>query len=154
MANALPFRKDTHGKAEEPNEFELNTIRNNKTKLADVRSRLSDISWWMRLLCQTIAQRANKEDGEIGKFWQSRYKAVRLLDETALIACSAYVDLNPIRAAMAQSLEESDHTSIQRRIESMSEKGIESKKHPKVSRSSTSKLRTPRPSRTDSFFHQ
>lgn len=114
-----PIRKDQNGQAEEPNDFELNTIRNNKVKLIAVRNRLSDISWWMRLLSQTIAQRANKEDGEIGKFWQSRYRAVRLLDETAILACAAYVDLNPIRAAIAQTLEKSDHTSIQLRIEAL-----------------------------------
>ena len=69
----------------------------------------------MRLLSQHIAQRANKEDGEIGKFWQARYRAVRLLDETAILACAAYVDLNPIRAALAESIEESDFTSAQKR---------------------------------------
>lgn len=114
-----PVRKDHHGKAEQPNEFELNTIRNNKVRLEDIRSRLSDISWWMRLLSQTIAQRANKEDQELGKFWQSRFRAVRLLDETAVLACAAYVDLNPIRAAMAQTLEKSNHTSIQLRVQSI-----------------------------------
>ena len=49
-------------------------------KVAGLRSRLSDISWWMRLLCPTIAQRASQEDQEIGRFWQNRYRAVRLLD--------------------------------------------------------------------------
>ncbi len=70
------------------------------------RSGLSDISWWMRLLSQHVVQRANKEDQEVGKFWQARYWAVRLLDETAILACAAYVDLNPIRAAMAESIED------------------------------------------------
>ena len=51
----------------------------------------------MRVLCQYIAVRANREDNELGKFWQSRFRAVRLLDEAALLACAAYVDLNPIR---------------------------------------------------------
>ncbi|XZE20831.1 hypothetical protein SH449x_000719 [Pirellulaceae bacterium SH449] len=60
-----------------------------------------------------------RADGEVGKFWQARYKAVRILDETALLACAAYVDLNPIRAAIAETLEQSDYTSIQRRIEDL-----------------------------------
>jgi len=103
----------------DPNEYDLNTIRNDPVKLAEIRRRLSDISWWMRLLCQYIAMRANGEEGEgLGKFWQSRYKAVRILDEETLLACAAYVDLNPIRAALAETLETSDYTSVQRRIDS------------------------------------
>jgi hypothetical protein len=116
-----PIRKTAERTAEEPNEFELNSIRNNPEKLAMIRLRLSDLSWWMRILCQHIATRANHEDQEIGRFFQTRYKAVRLLDETALLACAAYVDLNPIRAAMAETLEQSDFTSIQRRIEAVQE---------------------------------
>ena len=93
----------------------MNHIRKDKARLKLIHGRLSDISWWMRLLSQNIAQRANKEDGELGKFWQARYRAVRLLDETAILACAAYVDLNPIRAAMAETIEDSDFTSAQKR---------------------------------------
>ena len=116
-----PVRKKSDGSAEEPNEFELNSIRNDPDKLKGIRMRLSDISWWMRLLCQNIAMRANREDQEIGKFWQARYRAVRLLDEEALLACSAYVDLNPIRAAIAETIETSDYTSAQRRVQALQE---------------------------------
>ena len=112
-----PLRKLPDGPPAEPSEAELNSIRNDATRLAEIRSRLSDISWWMRLVCQRIGTRANAEDGESGKFWQSRFRAVRILDEASLLACAAYVDLNPIRAAMAQTLEQSEFTSIQRRIE-------------------------------------
>ena len=114
-----PVRKNDEGFAEEPNETELNMVRNDPQRLETIRLRLSDIAWWMRLLCQNIAVRANREDREMGKFWQSRYRAVRLLDEQAILACAAYVDLNPIRAAMAETLEESDFTSVQRRIQSL-----------------------------------
>ena len=103
-----PTRKRPNGAACEPNEFELNSIRNDPAKLREVRKRLSDIAWWMRLLCQYIGIRANREDNEVGKFWQARYKAVRILDEETLLACAAYVDLNPIRAALAETLEASD----------------------------------------------
>jgi hypothetical protein len=116
-----PVRKTAEGLPETPSEPELNSIRNDAQKLATIRTRLSDLGWWMRLLCQHVATRANREDQEPGKFWQSRYRAVRILDETALLACAAYVDLNPIRAALAQTLETSDHTSAQRRIESLVE---------------------------------
>jgi hypothetical protein len=116
-----PKRKNKDGSAKDPTEGQLNAIRNNPKKLAETRSRLSDISWWMRLLCQNIAQRINRDDDEKGKVWQNRYKAVRLLDETSLLACAAYVDLNPIRAAIAEVLEQSDYTSIQRRIQALKE---------------------------------
>lgn len=48
---------------------------------------------------------------------------MRICDEAALLACAAYVDLNPIRAALAETLEGSDYTSIQRRIESLPRHG-------------------------------
>ena len=102
-----------------PTEAELNAIRDDDSKLREIRSRLSDISWWMRLMCQTIAQRINREDKATGKVWENRYRAVRLLDEASLLACAAYVDLNPIRAALAETLEQSDYTSVQRRIQAL-----------------------------------
>ncbi len=113
-----PHHRQPDGSPMEPSAAEIRSIAGCPVKMAEIRSRLSNISWWMRLLCQRIAMRANREDEQTGRFWQDRYKATKLVDEASLLACAAYVDLNPIRAAMAQKLETSDHTSVQRRIES------------------------------------
>ena len=84
--------------------------------IAIYRQRLSNLSWFMKCLNEPIARQANQEDKCTGHFWESRYKSQALLTEEALLSCMAYVDLNPVRVGMANTPEESNHTSIKERI--------------------------------------
>jgi hypothetical protein len=84
---------------------------------------------------------AQWSDEEVARRWLSLFPGQRvdeflgqptqncidaLVNEAGLLACSMYVDLNPIRAAMAQTPEESVHTSAYDRIGAMEGEKVES----------------------------
>jgi hypothetical protein len=110
----------------EPTDHEVQTLAANRERIAEIRERLSDLSWFMRALSEPIARMANRQDDCTGRFWEGRFKAQTIVDEAALLACAMYVDLNPVRAAMAETPEQSKHTSAFDRIEGAKGKTIES----------------------------
>ncbi len=112
----FPRNRNPGGSPIPPSETEICALADCPERLAQLRRRLSSLSWFMGQLNEFIARAANKEDGVKGRFWESRFKCQALLDDAAIAACMVYVDLNPIRAGLAGTPEESDFTSIQARI--------------------------------------
>jgi hypothetical protein len=101
----------------EPTENDVNMLVNQPERLAIIRERMSDVSWFMRALSEPIARMANRQDECTGRFWEGRFKALRIVDEIGLLACSMYVDLNPVRAAMCETPDQSKFTSAYDRIQ-------------------------------------
>ncbi len=91
--------------------------------VATMRERLQNIGWFMKCLKEPLARLANREDEAAGAFFESRYKSIGILDNEALLAVCAYIDLNPVAAGIAQAPEASDYTSIKQRAEHAGEQG-------------------------------
>lgn len=113
--------KQLFPKSVEQAEISWRSSSDKQEKVLLWRERLMNLSWFMRCLNQDIAEHANAEDERMGRFWEERFKSQALLDYGAVIASMVYIDLNPIRAKMAQTPEESDFTSVQERIMTMKE---------------------------------
>jgi REP element-mobilizing transposase RayT len=68
-------------------------------------------------LCSSFLRRVTIQDKYIrGKddvaFFQGRFRSQALVEEADLLTAMAYVDLNPVRAGIAATPEESEFTSI------------------------------------------
>ena len=112
----FPQRRNEDGSPADPTDSDLLAIHGDEKVLAERRLRLSSVSWFMRCTSEVIARMSNAEDECTGRFWEGRFKARVLDSEEAIAACMVYVDLNPVRAGIAESLQHSDYTSVQDRM--------------------------------------
>ncbi len=92
-------------------------VLNDKEKVDEYRRRLKNLSWFMKSLKEPLARLANKNDGTRGAFWEKRFQSIAILDDEALLATCAYIDLNPLAAGIDLAPENSPHTSIRQRVD-------------------------------------
>ena len=85
-------------------------------RIKTLRDRLCSVSWFMKSLNESIARRANREDECKGRFWSGRFNCQKLCDQAAVLSCAVYIDLNPIRAKISKTPEQSKFTSAYERI--------------------------------------
>ncbi len=97
-------------------EERIDAFAENAERISCCRERLGNLSWFMRFINEPMARMANREDERSGRFWEGRFSSNALLDDSALMACIVYVDLNPARAGITDSPERSRRTSVRRRV--------------------------------------
>ena len=102
-------------------------------RLFRARRTLGSLSAFMKHLKQPIARRANEESGTRGHFFEQRHYSGALLSEAALLAAMAYVDLNPVRAGIAERIEACRETSIAERLRENGAEALEAYLAPLVS---------------------
>jgi len=88
----------------------------NRQRLEHVRRELGSVSTFMKFLKQHIARQANAEDQVSGHFFEQRFWSAALLSERAFLAAMVYIDLNPVRALIARSIEDIRHAGISERL--------------------------------------
>jgi len=106
----------------DPTDAEITRELERPGRVAELRRRLGDISWFMGALCECISRRCNADSGCSGAFWEHRFKCRSLADEAAILVCGTYVDLNMIRAREAATPERSRHTSAYNRIQGLQQR--------------------------------
>ncbi|MCY1501129.1 Transposase IS200 like protein [compost metagenome] len=86
----------------------------------------SDSLGGLRQLMKTLAARTtryrNRLEGRSGTVWESRYKSSIVQSDTYLLACSRYIELNPVRACMVAEAGDYPWSSYALRIASAPER--------------------------------
>ena len=77
----------------------------------------------MKRLAGKQTRYVNRLERRTGSLWEGRYKSSPIQNDTYLLACSRYVELNPVRAMMVEQPEEYMWSSYQAKV------GLRENKH-------------------------
>ena len=76
----------------------------------------SSLGQLMKALAARMTRYRNRLEGRSGTLWESRYKSSVIQAESYLLACSRYIELNPVRAHMVSSAESYPWSSYRLRV--------------------------------------
>jgi len=119
-----PTLRSTTPPSSEPAENEIIAMCADSPNIAQIRLRLSDISWFMRLLQQRITLFCNREDKLTGRLWTDRYRSVVLLGNVAKLLAMANVDLGAVCIDPDKPFSISEFTSALLRLHDLQEAEI------------------------------
>ncbi len=77
-----------------------------KHQIPFYRTKLSSLSEYVKEIKQGFTRYYNKKNNRNGFFWGQRFKSVMIENNEALLNCLAYIDLNPVRAALVEQPED------------------------------------------------
>ena len=86
--------------------------------IARLRRRLGSISHFVQELKQSYCRWYNKKYNRTGYLWGGRFKGIAVSSGEAQLTCSAYIDLNPVRANIVQRPEDYRWSSLGLRVRS------------------------------------
>jgi putative transposase len=75
----------------------------------------------MKGLAGRMTRYRNKQEGRTGTLWESRYKSSVVQTDAYLLACSRYIELNPVRAQMVQHARDYPWSSLHLRLNDTAE---------------------------------
>ncbi|NCD32633.1 MAG: hypothetical protein EOL87_04355 [Spartobacteria bacterium] len=78
---------------------EVDAVEEDKTRY---RRRMHDISEFMKQIKQRFTCWYHQQHGTKGTLWQDRFRSVLVEDGAALRTMAAYIEMNPVRAGMAE----------------------------------------------------
>lgn len=114
---AFPPKTRNRNELDDLKQLKRDQLLGNPSRLRKIRKTLGSLSSYMKHVKQPIAWRANQEDKCTGHFFEGRFYSGALLNEEAVLAAMAYVDLNPVRAEIAKSIEQCQDSSIFNRLQ-------------------------------------
>jgi len=113
---SMPIRGGTNNAAMPMTRELLDHLAETEDWLAEYRQRLGSISWFMRCCKQRVSQRANREDGALGHFWDTRFSSAPLDERTDILAAMAQVDALAYLGGASKSPETAPYTSLRARL--------------------------------------